>query len=154
NREPGGFGAFENLVDVCGSTPEDVGGIRRIGHKSSGFDRLPESVYRWQPSFCGEIDDLSCVSVGEGVWQHAEPGGASLSDRGEGSLKLVGTLNLQRLKLHCQHLCRSPHFFEENGWSSLMEENAHARDLRNGFLEQLQIFANHFRTDKERQSRD
>src|SRR5262249_29800398 len=59
----GRFRAAQNLVDIIGRTPKQVGVIRSEGHQPSTFDILPSPVYGWQPRADRQDIDWNSVAT-------------------------------------------------------------------------------------------
>ena len=63
DREVGGLGAFEDLIDVRGCAAKEIGIVRPIGHEATSLDEFPRPRNGWQAVLEREIHDLWPVGL-------------------------------------------------------------------------------------------
>src|SRR5262249_12013904 len=70
HREVGGLGSFQNLIYVCGGTPEQVRIVWGVGQKPPVLHILWLSIHCRQPVLYSEICNLYSVRIEDGAHQH------------------------------------------------------------------------------------
>ena len=148
--------AFEDLVHIWTNVAPPVRSERIIGQESPSFDHLSAWVHGGQPTLCGEIDDPLPVVPHEGVRQHDERLRPRLGHRGKGAVQLLRLPQSIVQKRHVKRPCRCPNVRPEDIFGRIghISEDGHAGDLRDSFLEELQIFPCYLLTDVVRKPRD
>src|SRR4051794_8031885 len=51
----GGLGSLQNLINVGGGAPNQIGKVCAIGHEPTGIDKLAIRVHGWQPVLSCEV---------------------------------------------------------------------------------------------------
>src|SRR6266542_4539326 len=111
--------------------------------------RPPASTCSLQPYaagrrlLCCEVCELCSVEDEHRICHYEECSHALFGHRRECAVELVGTSDLQELKLHSQRPGRDVHvsYCERLDWIGRVREDRHTADLGDGLLEQLQLFA-------------
>src|SRR6266508_4219472 len=86
-----GLGSFEDLVDIGGGAPEQVGNARAVGHKPPGFHMFSLSVYRREPALYREFCNLFSARIKDGApYQHKYRVSPSLACGSKCGLKILG----------------------------------------------------------------
>src|SRR5262249_30102383 len=62
----GRFSALENLIDIRGGAPEQVGHARAVGYEPPVFHIFWPVVYRREPAFYREVCNLSSLRKEDG----------------------------------------------------------------------------------------
>src|SRR5439155_5461463 len=105
HRKVGGLGSLQDFVHVGGGTAEQVGKVRAVGHKASSLYKFWKGVYRRKPALSCEVCNLFSLRREERAWKHEDCVSTSLACGSECSLNILGTLDVEVLKLHSKCRC-------------------------------------------------
>src|SRR5499426_3154954 len=143
-----GLGALEDLVHVDRGAPPDVRQSRAVGHEGPGFRILPLRKDRRQPVLSREICESCSVGTERWICHDEERAHALLGQGRERAVELRWPPRLQELKLQPQRPRRALDvaYGHRSGGAVRVREDGHTPNLRDGFLEQLQVFAENVRT--------
>src|SRR5881628_3618901 len=92
--EIGGFGAFQNPVDINCSSAKKLGDAWSVRYEPPGDHVLLLLIHRRQPPFRREGHDLLYMKLMQGVGGHDERVGALRRERSERAFELVRTAHL------------------------------------------------------------
>src|SRR4029453_14938770 len=110
---------------------------------------LPPAVCCRQAASCCEVGELCSVEDEHRICHYEEGSHALFGHRRERAVELVGTSDLQELKLHSQRPGRDVQvsYRERLDRIGRVRGDRHTADLGDGLLEQLQLFADNFQAD-------
>src|SRR5262245_57599315 len=98
----GGLGAFQNLVDENGGSPEKFGLVGSVRHQATALSKISPSPYRRQPMFSCQAYDLFEIRVDEPARRYGECGATCLCCLFKGTLEIACIAYLHGMKLQAQ----------------------------------------------------
>src|SRR5215472_7458678 len=98
--------AFQDLVhEVCQTSLQNEQ-IRSIVHERSGLYEIVIVKYRWEPVFCGQLDNSLALTTNEWMSDGGHRPNTFLDRDCERLVDIVGTSHSERLDLQSQTLSR------------------------------------------------
>src|SRR5262249_5014633 len=99
DRKVGWLGPFEDLIDISGSAPIQVGSVRSICHQTAKFDEFLQMKDRRQTALCGKLRDPFLICNKQRACQYGKRASARLGRLLEGLVEIIGVPYSDGLKL-------------------------------------------------------